>query len=119
MSPSLHGSSTATPPYSCHGDQPTSHPLDTRHHETISMVNRQSIQERLRRGDPRVAATWAGAAIVLASAIWLHWRIEPGPLIPRVRLPAPDIADASEDLAWFDRRLAIERAAGGSRDPQH
>ena len=81
------------------------------------MINWQMIRERMRRGDPRVAATWAGAAIVLACAIWLHMRGGPGPLIPHVRLPAADITDASEDLAWFDQRLATERAAGASEDP--
>src|SRR5262245_44125630 len=81
------------------------------------MITWQAVRERLRRGDPRVAATWVGAAVVLACGVWLHARGGAATLIPRLRHPVPDIADATEDLAWFDQRLAMERAAGASEDP--
>src|SRR5687767_11368623 len=71
---------------------------------------------RQRRSDPRVLATWLGAAVVLGCGAWLQ-RHGGGPeLGPR---PGAAVSGAvAEELAWFEERLAGEQAAGAATNPR-
>lgn len=65
--------------------------------------------------DPRVGAIWLGAAVVLASGLWLHAWGGTGAF----GLPARPAGSSElrQELEWVDRRLAAERAAGAADDP--
>jgi hypothetical protein len=67
--------------------------------------------------DPRVAATWAGASIVLACGLWLYSR-GGAPPIPRGVNPTTVSVELMQELVWIDQRLAREDAAGSQDDPQ-
>jgi hypothetical protein len=67
--------------------------------------------------DPRAAATWIGAAIVLACGVWLHFRGGPASVDPRGRSGA-EAVELAQELGWIDERLAREGEGQALVDPE-
>src|SRR5437870_2640769 len=78
-------------------------------------MNWRTLHERTGLPDPRLAATWLGAAVVLGCGLWLSGRGGPTGLGLRTR-PG---AEAGQEMGWVDRRLETEeQAAGATADPR-
>jgi tetratricopeptide (TPR) repeat protein len=64
------------------------------------------------------AATWIGAAVVLACGVWLNTRGGPAGWGPLMRRTPPESEGLAQDIGWMDDRLAAERASGIDSDPR-
>jgi tetratricopeptide (TPR) repeat protein len=76
-------------------------------------MEQRVLGKRSMARDPRVAATWMGAVVVLGCGVWLHFL--GGAASPR---PAAVSLELAQELGWIDERLASEGEGQAVVDPQ-
>src|SRR6266542_3250186 len=80
-------------------------------------MEQQILEPPISRRDPRVVATWMGAAIVLACGMWLY--VQGGTAGFHSRAPAAAVStELTQELGCIDQRLAGEGEAVKATDPE-